>query len=269
MSYVCGTYNSNEEKGFTLIELAVVLLIISMIVGGIVSAQSLIHSARITSVMQDITKWRTAYHAFQLQYDGIPGDLDNASEYWPGQTVNGDGDGLLNTTGNQITIDNGYDQDFNHFFIQLSLAGLIEGEFTNAAPAFLPSSNANRDIAFPKGPIEASFYIPSSLRIEDFFHSIAESPDGINVMLFAAPWGDASGYFLSPVLAPKDAFIIDNNMDDGMPGTGNIVGSFSYIWGGPLEQCNTSMDAADVDIARYNLSNQNKACRMAFTLEED
>jgi len=92
------------NKGFTLIELSIVLVIIGLITAGIIGGQSLIHSAQIRSVISDVDRFRVAIATFEMQYDSLPGDLVNAKEYWldpdcmddAGNTCSGNGNGLIN-----------------------------------------------------------------------------------------------------------------------------------------------------------------------------
>jgi len=56
-----------------------VLIIISLIVGGIVGGKSLIESAEVQSISREINKNLTAINSFSLQYDGLPGDFNEAT----------------------------------------------------------------------------------------------------------------------------------------------------------------------------------------------
>jgi len=70
-----------HNSAFTLIELSIVLIIISLIVGGIIGGKSLIHSAEIQSISRDINKNLAAINSFNLQYDALPGDFNEATSY--------------------------------------------------------------------------------------------------------------------------------------------------------------------------------------------
>jgi prepilin-type N-terminal cleavage/methylation domain-containing protein len=100
-----------KHRGFTLVELSIVLVIIGLIVGGVVGGQSLIKSAQINSTISDIGKYKTAITTFELQYDAKPGDMVDAQSYWPScvdnsafpkNTCNGDGN-------NRVQIHDGTD----------------------------------------------------------------------------------------------------------------------------------------------------------------
>jgi len=115
------------DKGFTLIELSIVLIIIGLIVAGIVGGQALIHSAKLQSVISDIDRFRVAIATFEMQYDALPGDLVNAREYWPDclddvpNTCNGNGNNLINH--------NAGFYEHTRTWEHISLAGLIPGKY--------------------------------------------------------------------------------------------------------------------------------------------
>jgi prepilin-type N-terminal cleavage/methylation domain-containing protein len=99
------------NKAFSLIELVVVLVIIGLIVGGITSGQNLIRSAQLQSVVTDKKKYESAIAAFQERYFQLPGDMNNATDFWGAahtteatcvttvstgeETCNGDGNGKI------------------------------------------------------------------------------------------------------------------------------------------------------------------------------
>jgi len=67
--------NRNYKSGFTLIELAVVLIIISLMLGFLVAGRDLMRSAENSSVIADITYYSTARKQFEKTYGYLPGDV--------------------------------------------------------------------------------------------------------------------------------------------------------------------------------------------------
>jgi len=82
------TYN----HGFTLVEISIILVIIGLIVAGIVTGKSLIHTANINNAIAQLKNIKTATNLFQDRYSALPGDLPNATSYWGNITSNGNGD---------------------------------------------------------------------------------------------------------------------------------------------------------------------------------
>src|SRR5690242_14502943 len=88
-------------RGFTLIEISIVLVIIGLIIGGILVAQDLIEAARILAQVSQIRRYNVAFDTFRLKYDALPGDIDatKAAGFGfaarAGTNGHGDGDGWL------------------------------------------------------------------------------------------------------------------------------------------------------------------------------
>jgi prepilin-type N-terminal cleavage/methylation domain-containing protein len=110
---------THEANGFTLVEIAIVLVVIGLLVGAILVGRDLIHAAELRSVLSDVEKFKTAANTFRLKYNCLPGDCTNATDYWgtdpggcpntPANTVpktatcNGNGNGFINNGENDST----------------------------------------------------------------------------------------------------------------------------------------------------------------------
>ena len=70
-------------KGFTLVELSIVLVITGLIAGGVLGGSELINQARIRATITEIQKWDTSLNTFYMKYGYWPGDFCEADDYWP------------------------------------------------------------------------------------------------------------------------------------------------------------------------------------------
>ena len=92
----------SNAKGFTLVEIAIVLVIIGLLLGGILKGQEMITQAKIKNAVADFSGISAAYYGYQDRYRAIPGDDPNAATRWTTPTVatSGDGNGIVTGTYN-------------------------------------------------------------------------------------------------------------------------------------------------------------------------
>jgi prepilin-type N-terminal cleavage/methylation domain-containing protein len=81
------------QRGFTLVEIAIVLVIIGLLLGGILKGQEMITQAKIKNVIADMSGVSAAMYGYQDRYRALPGDDKNAGR-WSGATA-GDGNGVI------------------------------------------------------------------------------------------------------------------------------------------------------------------------------
>jgi prepilin-type N-terminal cleavage/methylation domain-containing protein len=86
-----------RQQGFTLVEMAIVLVIIGLLLGGIVKGGSLIQEMQVKDVMTTIKDLQTSSQYFKERYHYLPGDCVAAACVIPNVTVThfGNGDGLI------------------------------------------------------------------------------------------------------------------------------------------------------------------------------
>lgn len=111
-----------RQSGFTLIEIAMVLVIIGLLIGGILKGQEVIQNAKYKRFLNDKNGITAAVYTYLDRYKGMPGDHAAASSLLQGAS-NGNGNGQLNGA------------EVNYFWDHLRRAGLIESVGPNLQQA--------------------------------------------------------------------------------------------------------------------------------------
>ncbi len=116
-----------KQKGFTLIEIAIVLVIIGLLLGGVLKGQELINTARVRALNNTVDGITAAWFSFQDRYRAFPGDYTQASVNLPGAPTNGDGNGLVGDAGGVTS-----PAERAMVWMHLQSAGYITGGYDNA-----------------------------------------------------------------------------------------------------------------------------------------
>src|SRR3954469_12827463 len=95
--FVLGGAMKNRNQGFTLVEIAIVLVIIGLLLGGILKGQEMITQAKIKNLINDFNGLADAMYSYQDRYDAIPGDDVNANTVgrWGAAAFGGDVNGTF------------------------------------------------------------------------------------------------------------------------------------------------------------------------------
>lgn len=121
---------ASRQSGFTLVEIAIVLVIVGLLLGGVLKGQELITSARIRNVANDFSGIAAAVYAYQDRYASLPGDDSGASLRWGADVPNGDRDGTLS---GEFCADPGAAGESSAFWRHLRLSGLVAGDPASGA----------------------------------------------------------------------------------------------------------------------------------------
>ena len=121
-----------HQSGFTLIEIAIVLVIIGLLLGGILKGQELINSARVKNLGTDFRNIPLFIYGYQDKFKTLPGDDPAASAHVGTTAASGNGNGVIN--GNWFSITAADESVL--FWQHVRLAGLAPGRTT--IPTILP-----------------------------------------------------------------------------------------------------------------------------------
>lgn len=98
----------SQQSGFTLVEIAIVLVIIGLLLGGVLKGQELINSAKVKAMAQDFRTIQTALYGYQDRFKALPGDHSAVATAVTGATAattpaSSQGNGQINGNWNSTT----------------------------------------------------------------------------------------------------------------------------------------------------------------------
>jgi len=134
-------------KGFTLIELSIVLVIIGLLMGVVLKGQALIDNAKVKNMANDFRTVQTQVYAYQDKFKALPGDDRAAVDHLGTTAVNGDGDGIIE--GAYSAMSGETFQIWKH----LRLAQLATGALDTSAAAYLPANADGGRIGIQAGTL--------------------------------------------------------------------------------------------------------------------
>lgn len=181
------------QKGFTLVEISIVLVIVGLILGGVLKGQALIDSARVRSIVNDINGLRAAWYGFQDRFHSVPGDYAGASSHISAASQDGNGDGTIDSK-----------QEIASVWQHLSATGFISGEFDG--------SNAN---VGTQDDVEcSSATCPQNPYYGYYKITFAQKASGAT--------SESNELYTGGNIPSSVLFEIDNKLDDGLPDKGQF-----------------------------------------------
>lgn len=252
------------KHAFSLVELSIVLVVLGLLVGGVLGGKSLIKAAELRSISTQYNQFYTATKTFRDKYFALPGDMNNATQFWgiaggtgsdatckttvstDSRTCNGNGDGTFDIYAGS--------EERMRFWQHLANAGLITGTYQGVDVATITANDA------PSGKLKNTywqiyFYGKVGSGAWDIFQG-----DYGNTIDFGAACGSK---WVCWGLLPEEAWNIDQKLDDGKPGTGKIMASGGNNGITACTDAVTDTTAA-ANAASYALSTTTPECALIF-----
>ena len=228
------THRKNQS-GFTLIEIAIVLVIIGLLLGGVLKGQELINTARVRALNNTVDGVTAAWFSFQDRYRAYPGDYTQGSVNLPNIGRDGDGNGQIDTTAEASLV-------WSH----LEAAGYLTGGYadTGGEVVVLDSYNCLTTLC-PDNGFGSGMVVAYGVQ--------AQSAGGLNANELITGRG-------IPVEVLAE---LDRKVDDGTPSGGAMqLGIVGTGWGTAAEIAACQAAGPDVDL--YGLQTPSTNCAAVF-----
>ena len=219
-----------NQSGFTLIEIAIVLVIIGLLLGGVLKGQELINSAKVKNLATDFRNIPVFIYGYQDKYRALPGDDATlsvpATSHLTGATACGPvgtataictpGNGLINGTWNDYNAGS----EAYLFWQHVRLAGLTSGP--TALPTLIGAGDGFRPVNAAGGEIG----------IQSGTSSVANTP--IKDLSTTAVAIRGTYIICSPNILGKFAKQLDIQLDDGNTAGGSMMAGTATVAGTPM-----------------------------------
>jgi prepilin-type N-terminal cleavage/methylation domain-containing protein len=186
-----------QQSGFTLIEIAIVLVIIGLLLGGVLKGQELITGARVRNLIQQQDGVKAAYFGFLDRYRALPGDYASAKANISNVSADGNANGQIELSNTATTVVKEAVLSWEH----LSKAGFINGSYVYDAAGPTDASN-------PKNPYAG------------FMQLVFDGIYGTGIT--GTPLASRHNLKTGPQVPVEIVAELDRKVDDGAPYTGSF-----------------------------------------------
>jgi len=255
--------NYRKQSGFTLVEIAIVLVVIGLLLGGILKGQQLINSARVRNMADQSSGVQAAYYGFIDRFRNLPGDMNptsacnqvgqavdpNGTCGTPANAPGGDGNGRIDSI-----------REAGAVWSHLSAAGFLTGTYAGFSGNTSPTA-ADYLNGVPTGDIPPNAFQGPILLAHMNDYVTGNARDAIVRLGFSF-----GGNIPVPLL--RD---LDQKLDDGVAGSGVIrsaaetTSGTASVFGAISDYTAGGDDCLNADNPQtWNVDSSNQTCNAVF-----
>ncbi len=190
-----------NQSGFTLIEIAIVLVIIGLLLGGVLKGQELINSAKVKNLANDFKNIPVFIYGYQDKFKSLPGDDTQVATHVSGTPATTPASTLGNGIVDGLWDSNTQTDESIVFWQHVRLAGLAAGSTTVPAAAI----TSDQDTYLPQNAVGGRIGVEGGNPIS----AVANLKGSFTIC--------------SKNILGKFAKQLDTTLDDGIGNTGSVM----------------------------------------------
>jgi prepilin-type N-terminal cleavage/methylation domain-containing protein len=166
--------NKSRQRGFTLLEVIIVMVIVGLLVSGVVKGQELVMQTRVKETLNELNGLTGVYFAYIDRYRALPGDDLNAESRWQiFQAKKGNNDGAIGGAYDVQPPDpstfaaNVAAYESLNFWWHMRLAGFVSGATIGQAAYMQPINSLNGRVGVQNGGLGLHGLITCSQNLPD------------------------------------------------------------------------------------------------------
>ena len=258
----------HSTTGFTLIEMAIAIVVVGLIAGAILAGQNLVRNTQINSVLTDLKRYEEAMNIFVQKYNAFPGDMKYATDIWGAAASCVDASPTATT---KATCDGNGNSQIDWYYKESRFAWhhMMNAGILTDLKLTAPGNGVQRLSSFavqipgfnvPEGKLKGVGY--SIWWANGSESNLAATLLNVHVVQSGM---QATNSTNGPYLTAAEAYAVDKKVDDGFPAAGSFI---SNGYTGCHTGAPTMFTHGDTTSTAYDVTDKRKRCSIMKVLDK-